>query len=80
MITRKIKIGEFFYYFSRSIQNTAHHSQSLFDGDTSEGGGVVCMSVIRTQPKNLDEVDMNNEDMGLQLIMIDLKSRPNEKL
>ena len=26
MITRKIKIGEFFYYFSRSIQNTPHHS------------------------------------------------------
>ena len=26
MITRKIKIGEFFYYFSRSTQNTPHHS------------------------------------------------------
>ena len=35
----KIKIGEFFYYFSRSIQNIAHHSQSLFDGVTSDGGG-----------------------------------------
>ena len=49
MITRKIKIGEFLYYFSRSIQNIAHHSQSLFDGDTSEGGRV-CMSFIVTQP------------------------------
>ena len=39
MITRKIKVGEFFYYFSRSIQNIAHHSQLLFDGDTSEEGG-----------------------------------------
>ena len=45
MITRKIKIGEFFYYYSHSIQNIAHHSQSLFDGVISEGGGV-CMSFV----------------------------------
>ena len=40
MITQKIKIGEFFNYFSRSIQNIAHHSQFLFDGVISEGGGL----------------------------------------
>ena len=39
MITRKIKIGEFFNHFYRSIQNIAPHSQSLFDGVISEGGG-----------------------------------------
>ena len=39
MITRKIKIGNFFNNFSRSIQNIAHHLQSLFDGVTFEGGG-----------------------------------------
>ena len=50
MITRKIKIGEFCNYFSRSIQNIAHHSQSLFDEVTSEGGGV-CMSVSRNKPR-----------------------------
>ena len=50
MITQKIKIKEFFNYFSRSIQNIVHYSQSLFDGDTSEGGEV-CMSFIVTQPK-----------------------------
>ena len=33
MITRKIKIGEFFYYISRYIQIT------LITGDTFEGGG-----------------------------------------
>ena len=49
MITRKIKIGEFFYYFSRSIQNTPHHSYSLFEATTFEGGGD-CMSVSGTQP------------------------------
>ena len=31
MITRKKKIGEFFNYFTRSIQNTVHHSQSFFE-------------------------------------------------
>ena len=51
MITRKIKIGFFFYSFPRSIQNIAHHSQSLFDGVISEGGGV-CMSFFVTQPNN----------------------------
>ena len=39
MITRKIKMGKKFDYHFHSIQNIAHHSQSLFDGDTSEGGG-----------------------------------------
>ena len=39
MITRKIKIGKFFYSLPRSIQNIAHHFQSLFDGVISEGGG-----------------------------------------
>ena len=43
MITRKIKIGNFFYSLPRSIQSIAHHFQSLFDGVISEGGGV-CMS------------------------------------
>ena len=38
MITRKIKIGNFVYSPSHSIQNIAHHTQSLFDGVTSEGG------------------------------------------
>ena len=38
MITRKIKIGKKFYSLSRSIQNIAHHSQSLFEGVISEGG------------------------------------------
>ena len=32
MITRKIKIVNFFHYHFHSIQNIAHHSQSLFDG------------------------------------------------
>ena len=50
MITRKIKIGNFFYSLSRSIQNIAHHSQSLFDGVISEGGGV-CMSLSRKKPQ-----------------------------
>ena len=35
-----MKIGNFFYSFSRSIQNIAHHSQSLFNGVISEGGGM----------------------------------------
>ena len=37
MITRKIKIGIFFYSPSRSIQNIAHHIQSKKDGVISEG-------------------------------------------
>ena len=49
MITLKMKIEIFFYSLSRSIQNIAHHLQSLFDGVISEGGGV-CMSFFVTQP------------------------------
>ena len=40
MITLKIKIGNFFYSHSRSIQNTAHHIQSKKDGVISEGNDV----------------------------------------
>ena len=51
MITRKIKIGIFFYYHFHSIQNIAHHSQSLFDEVISEGeGGGVCMSFFVNKP------------------------------
>ena len=55
MITRKIKIGNFFYSHSRSIQNIAHHMQSLFDGVISErgAGGGACMSFFVTQPISL---------------------------
>ena len=50
MITRKIRIGDFFCYFSRSIQNIAHHSQSLLDGVISEGrGGSACPSLWHSQ-------------------------------
>ena len=49
MITRKIKIGNFFNHFSRSIQNIAHHLQSLFDGVISEGEGV-CISFFVNKP------------------------------
>ena len=55
MMTRKIKIEEFFYYSSRSIQNIPHHSLSLFDRGHFYGGrGGVCMFVIRTQPNFVD--------------------------
>ena len=51
MITRKIKIGNFLNNFSRSIQNIAHHLQSLFDGVISEG--MSFMSLFVTQPTSL---------------------------
>ena len=51
MITREKKMGEFFYYFSRYIQNIPHHSQSLFDRGHFWGGGGVCVSISRTQPR-----------------------------
>ena len=51
--TRKIKIGNIFYYFSHSIRNIAHHSQSLFDGVISEIGGGVCMSFFVNKPVTL---------------------------
>ena len=50
MITRKIKIGKFFYSHSRSIQIIAHHIQSKKHGVISEGGGV-CMSFFVTGPQ-----------------------------
>ena len=51
MITRKIKIGKKFYSCFRSIQNIAHHLQSLFDGVISERGGVgsACPSLWHSQ-------------------------------
>ena len=51
MITRKIKIGNFFYSHSRSIQNIAHHLQSLFDGVISERGNI-CMSFFVNKPSS----------------------------
>ena len=46
MITRKKKIGNFFYSHSRSIQNIAHHIQSKKEGVISEGGrGSACPSL-----------------------------------
>ena len=60
MITRKIKIGNFFYHF-HSIQNIAHHSQSLFDGVISEGGGV-CMSFFVNKPCAV--IEKNNRGCG----------------
>ena len=53
MITQKIKSREFFYYFSRSIQNIAHHLQSKKDRVISEGGGGVCMPFFANKPNIL---------------------------
>ena len=53
MITRKIKIGKKIYSHSRSIQNIAHHIQSLFDVVISErGGGSACPSLWHSQGPN----------------------------
>ena len=45
MITRKIKIGIFFYSHSRSIQNIAHHIQSKKRGSFLKGMSFLCPSL-----------------------------------
>ena len=37
-ITRKIKIGEFFYYFFHSVQHTPHHPSNPWKPDQNWGG------------------------------------------
>ena len=46
-MTRKIKIEEFFYYFSHSIQHIPHLPWSC---DPNEGGGEVCTSLNGKKP------------------------------
>ena len=66
MITQKIKIGNFFYSHSRSIQNIAHHIQSLFDG-------------VITQPHFLSGLQVHNFEKKASWAVVDIAEGASER-